>query len=177
MIKNKIEINGEVTEIFIKRKDGKELITLIDTEDLHMLPNTSLYSWKEKNVKKEKYYVYYTCGNTTKRLHRLIANSSHGKVVDHINGNTLDNRKENLRIISQKDNMKNMELFTNNKSGITGVSYKKANKKWVAQITVNGKKKHLGYFKDKDEAAKTYLEAKKIHHRIEEGEASGKPRS
>lgn len=88
-------------------------------------------------------------------LHRLVMGSPKAS-VDHANGNKLDNRRENLRVCNQSQNCANSQLSKNNKSGYKGVSWNKALRKWHAYIMVNRKKKHLGYFSDKLQAAKAY---------------------
>ena len=61
--------------------------------------------------------------------------------VDHLNGNTLDNRKENLRICTNADNLKHrVNLPKNNTSGILGVRYRKDRDKWYAEIKSNGER-------------------------------------
>lgn len=87
-------------------------------------------------------------------LHRLIMDCPESMVVDHINGNKLDNRRENLRICTQRENMVNCGLLKNNTSGVKGVSWSKASNKWEAFIHFNNKKIYLGVFKDKEEAIK-----------------------
>lgn len=82
-------------------------------------------------------------------MHRLITNCPPDKQVDHINGNGLDNRKENLRVCSQYINQQNRtRLNKNNKSGFRGVSWENRRKHWVAQSSINGCHKHLGSFND-----------------------------
>ena len=82
------------------------------------------------------------------RLHRLIACAPESLIVDHINHNRLDNRKENLRLGTQGLNVQN--IFGPNKNNITskhrGVSFRKNNGKWRAYCAVNKKQTHLGYF-------------------------------
>lgn len=73
--------------------------------------------------------------------------------VDHINRTKDDDRWSNLRHVTHMCNNRNKSIGSNNKSGITGVRFRKQNKKWVAQITNNYKKTHLGYFDTKEEAA------------------------
>lgn len=95
------------------------------------------------------------------RLHRYLLSASDGSIVDHINGNGLDNRLENIRIVDQRMNAwnrKNTKNSQSNKlSAYKGVS--KKNGKWRSQIYVNGKKVHLGTYADEIEAAKKYDEA------------------
>ena len=68
--------------------------------------------------------------------------------VDHINGIRTDDRLENLRNVSGKDNQKNMKRATNNKSGVTGVSWNAEKNKWDAAITCDGVRYALGRFTD-----------------------------
>jgi len=79
--------------------------------------------------------------------------------IDHIDGNGLNNRIENLRDVPSQENQKNMRMYRTNKSGVTGVYWNKATGKWQVMIGVNGKQKHLGYFTDFDEAASAYRKA------------------
>ena len=80
-------------------------------------------------------------------------------VVDHINHNPLDNRKSNLRICTQRENVMNSSLNSNNTSGCTGVAWVKENNRWWAYIDINNSRINLGYFIDYDEAVKVRKEA------------------
>ena len=82
-------------------------------------------------------------------LHRFILNLKDPKIeVDHWNGDTLDNRRENLRIANRPQNRQNRGAYANNKSGQTGVIWKKRDERWEAYINAFGKRTNLGYFKD-----------------------------
>lgn len=76
--------------------------------------------------------------------------------VDHINGNKLDNRRENLRICTQQQNSRNKKVQRNSKTGIKGVKYMHREKKYQARIMVNYKSISLGYFKTAKEAGRAY---------------------
>lgn len=78
---------------------------------------------------------------------------------DHIDRNTLNNRRCNLRPATAMDNARNKSTQHNNKSGVSGVFLPKDSKKWIAYITINKKRKHLGSFADKNDAIKARLEA------------------
>jgi len=77
---------------------------------------------------------------TTQKIHRLIMNVTDPKIhVDHINGNKLDNRKENLRLCTNAENCRNQKVAKNSQSGIKGLYYHKQLNYWQAQIMLNGK--------------------------------------
>ena len=82
-----------------------------------------------------------------------------GKNYDHINRNPLDNRKLNLRQASKKENNRNHSIVSNNTSGFSGVTWVKRINKWCARITVDNKRKHLGYYSDKNDAIISRLRA------------------
>ena len=75
-----------------------------------------------------------------------------GDQIDHINGDRGDNRIANLRLATNSENAKNRKIQSNNRSGVAGVCWHRRGKKWVAQIRVNGRRRHLGYFVTKHEA-------------------------
>nr|WP_268987487.1 HNH endonuclease [Providencia alcalifaciens] len=84
--------------------------------------------------------------------------------IDHIDGDKLNNRIENLRICTHNQNQHNQGIRASNKSGYKGVSWMKSVKKWHAQICCNSKVTHLGLYTCKIEAAKAYDEAAKQLH-------------
>lgn len=92
-------------------------------------------------------------------MHRLIMNAQNGQMIDHINGNVLDNRKENLRLCNKSTNAMNCKVHKHNTSGYKGVAWHKQMKKWRAYIVINDKQKSLGLYKTKEEAAKAYNKA------------------
>lgn len=82
-----------------------------------------------------------------------------GRVVDHISGDTLDNRRQNLRLCTPTQNSMNRGRSPRNRSGFKGVSRHHKNPSWVATITVDNKTVYLGSFKTREDAAKAYNEA------------------
>ena len=80
--------------------------------------------------------------------------------LDHINHDRTDNRMTNLRIATQRENLRNQSMYCNNTTGHTGVSFSKDRNKYYAQIKVNYKRKHLGYFENVEDAAKAVKEAR-----------------
>lgn len=128
--------------------------------------------YEKFDLGKYKWYAAYNNNNITLytyvkpdkrskvlRLHRLITECPKDMIVDHINGNGLDNRLENLRICTRQQNNLNIGRSIHRKytSQYMGVSYvPNLNKKnpWMAGISINNKRKALGYFKTELEAAK-----------------------
>ena len=99
----------------------------------------------------------------TVRLHRQLTNAPKGMSVDHINGDTSDNRLENLRVCTHSDNSKNRKLNKNSSSGFKGV-HKHNGGRWHARITANGKRISLGTFDSPIEASLAYESAaRKLH--------------
>ncbi len=99
-------------------------------------------------------------------LHRFIMNAQKGQIVDHIDGDTLNNQRNNLRFATRSNNGCNNAhvLQKHNTSGLRGVSFNIGVGKWRAATKICGKSVHLGYFTDKLEAAKAYNEAAKKYH-------------
>lgn len=113
------------------------------------------------------------------RAHRLVWVYMYGSInsdleIDHINGNGLDNRLGNLRLVKSQDNMKNQRLQINNKSGCSGVFFNKTTKKFEAAITVNFKKINLGNFESKLSAIKARKAAEK-HYNFHKNHGEDRP--
>lgn len=98
-------------------------------------------------------------------MHREIMSAGIGFMVDHINGDTLDNRKSNLRLCTNAQNMRNQKRHRDNKtSRYKGVSLKRDCNKYRAQLCTNGKVTHLGYFDSELDAARAYDQAALKYH-------------
>ena len=132
--------------IFNKLKQNK-IITFISRKDLEKVKKGHWCACYDKTIK--NYYIRGRVNKKQVQLHRYITNCPDNLVVDHVNRNTLDNRQENLRCISQYENNQNRkELWQTNKSGYKCISWHKANNKWVIQH----KGKHIACAKTLEEA-------------------------
>lgn len=96
-------------------------------------------------------------------MHRIIMNAPDGIEVDHINGDKLDNRRENLRFANRSQNSRNTPKRKNGTSGFKGVTFVKRLSKWKAQIEIDNRGKYLGVFLDKEDAARAYDEVAKMY--------------
>lgn len=94
-------------------------------------------------------------------MHANILGSKSGFVIDHKNGDSLDNRLCNLRFATKSQNAMNSIAFGHNTSGHKGVSWSRPNNRWKAYIMKNQKQMHLGYFKKKLDAVNARLVAEK----------------
>ena|SRR3990167_578343 len=101
-------------------------------------------------------YAFRKIGNKNAYMHREIMRPPKGMEVDHINGDKLDNRRENLRVCTHAQNSRN-------RKGIN-VSFDKRKHKWRAQIGIGMKQKWLGYFATKEAAAKAYRDSANKEH-------------
>jgi hypothetical protein len=132
----------------------------IDDEDWDLIKR---YNWHLANKKGTIYIMAFDKINDKKvtiQLARVILNAPKGKIVDHINGDTLDNRKHNLRLADKRTNAQNMRSNKNTSSEFKGVCWSKHKNKWRANIFYK-KQIHLGYFKSEIDAAIAYNEAAK----------------
>ena len=139
---NEIIEYEDYAEIVLYNKHNEEVArALIDLDDVDRVKN---YKWSLAHE-----YVY---NHDKSRLHRYIMDCPEDMVVDHINHNPLDNRKENLRVCTQQQNCMNRSKTSKNTSGTVGVCWHKGSGKWVARIKINGKYKSLGSYNDLENA-------------------------
>jgi len=135
-----------MSEIYIKLTRNQ--VAIIDEDDNSLINQRSWqYHWHG--------YAVSHINNKTILMHRLIMNFPKGS-IDHINGNKLDNRKQNLRIATVSQNGANRKLNTKSKSGFKGVTWNKRKRKWSVVIIKEKKKYFLGYYYDPVEGAKVY---------------------
>lgn len=132
---------------------------LIDACDYDLVKD---YRWYYRKPKKANSgYVLTSIPNNGKRktlqIHRLIMNCTDRKMqIDHINHNGTDNRRSNLRICTNQENIMNTSKHKDNTSNYKGVSFHKQANKYRAEITFNKKRIHLGLFEDVISAAHAY---------------------
>lgn len=137
---NEIIINKDYAEILLYKKNKEYSRTKIDLDDIEKVKK---YRWSLSS------HGYVKTGKETLYLHRYLMNIQDDElVVDHISGNTLDNRKANLRICTIQQNVINQGSKRANTSisGVKGVNWDNRKEKWVACIGFDYEKIKLGFF-------------------------------
>lgn len=127
----------------------KGFVALLDKDDAALVGQ---YSWSAKLY--SRHLVYARRGKPPYSMHRLIAK---GAVLDHVNGNALDNRRRNLREATHSENMWNRRAHVRaTSSRFKGVHFHKWSGLWHARISYEGKRLHLGEFRSESDAAAAY---------------------
>lgn len=131
--------------------------TLIDKEDFEKV---SVHSWYANVSPDGQVYAIRVYKRRGYKLHRVLIGAKAGEMVDHINGDSLDNRKINLRIVSPTMNNANQKPRKNKKySNFKGVSYLisgNRSKRWTSSVQIEGKTIRLGYFLTEEDAFQAY---------------------
>ena len=155
-----IRIDGDVAHVDLTR--GK--VSIIDAADVHLIEGknwqakpclNTFYANRSASINGEK---------VTTSIHRVLMSPPDGLMVDHIDGNGLNNRRSNLRITTASQNQSNRRHQNTEKSLPKGVSFHKQTGKWSARITKNGAVHWLGLFDDPPTAHAAYREASKHYH-------------
>lgn len=145
-----------------------DVIEYPNKEYLHSIfkyDNGILYRIKDgaKAGSMDKGYCKIQIGKKSYRRNRLVyimhyGDIPHKKVIDHINGDSTDDRIENLNAITQGQNLQKKNKKPKSSSNFCGVHFCKKHNKWRATITVNKKQSHIGYFENEIDAAMAYNE-------------------
>lgn len=161
-LKRSIRIDGDVA--YVPLTKGYEAV--IDAADVSLVSGRN---WRA-DVRRHRdgsIRTVYAIGSErlsdgkerTVLMHRVIACTPDRLETDHIDSNGLNNRRSNLRPATVAQNQYNRRLGTGNTSGFKGACWHKPIGKWVAQIKLNGKTRHLGYYDTIEKAADAYAAA------------------
>lgn len=131
--------------LIVNSKTYGKLKIILDDDDYKIFKNRSIY------IHRVSKYLYARLNPGKQSLQRIISKCPEGLQVDHINRNTLDNRKCNLRNVTQQENLRNQKRSSNT-TGHTGTSFSKKINRFEAYLTNNYKRIHLGIFKTLEEA-------------------------
>ena len=150
---------GAAEPVWVSLRDGTR--TFVDGDWARIIIGES---WRVGHDKRGRPYVRRCLpGGQIAYLHRLIANAGPGSFVDHINGNSLDNRRANLRLCGNAQNAWNRGPSKRSPTKYKGV-FRSHGGKWNSKIMVNGKRIDLGQFATPEEAARAYNDAARKHY-------------
>lgn len=135
----------------------RELVALVDDGDYDFISQWKWYAHKTKNTFYAARSFYKDSKQWLVFMHRHLLKPNKETLVDHIDGDGLNNQRVNLRLATHSQNISNQRLGNKNTSSIyKGVSWMKIKKVWVAQIASNGKRYYLGQHRIEVDAAKAY---------------------
>lgn len=146
-------IEGDIAYIPLTR--GYEAI--IDAADVELVGMKNWYALPAPGTVYARREVRRDGKKIRIPMHRVITQPPTGMEVDHIDGNGLNNRRSNLRVVTHAQNLSNRGAPKNNTSGKKGVVWMKDEKRWRAQIGVNGKNMHIGCYPTIDLAHAAYV--------------------
>lgn len=134
----------------------QDQFALVDDEDFDRINKSLWYAVFNPDI--GNYYAVRTVwkSRNTILMHKEIIPSKKGQHIDHIDGDTLNNQKGNLRPASPSQNHGNSRRYSTNTSGYKGVSWITEKGRWRASMTYNYKTIHIGYYLDKEDAARAY---------------------
>jgi len=161
-------MSGKIVSSIKSKVGSKSELTQSDLNELFEYKDGFLY-WKPSKAGTICGQGYWQTGIQGKyfKNHRLIFLMHHGylpDMIDHIDGNRLNNRIENLRPATKSQNSYNSMKKKTNKSGIKGVSWRPDLKKYRARLYANSKCYELGSFENIEDAEKAISEAREKHH-------------
>lgn len=143
----------------IPLSNGRDFAVVSD-EEFSVL---SAFRW-HRHTAGYAYRAVKKAGKQTNYLmHRDVLGAKSGQIVDHINGDPLDNRRQNLRFATHSQNCMNAAAIRKT-SDFRGVSWHSCRKKWRAVIKRDGRAKHIGYFASETQAAAAYDRAAAVMH-------------
>jgi hypothetical protein len=181
-MKNQYQVRGDVTAIFLRQPDGSTAETLIDTADLPLLMATSCMWCLAVNLTHGSTYVIASLKHApglwkTVYLHRFLLEPPAGLQVDHINRNSLDNRRANLRVVTASKNRQNQgprrqspdreqtladkqrlriqairKHMTEQPGGWPDIFWNAAKQRWYARYCWTSKRMHIGAYRSREDA-------------------------
>ena len=135
-------------------------VALVDDDMYDEISSVKWYAKKDCNTFYAVRNSFYINGkrHIIYMHHEIIGRPPRGYKTDHRSGNGLNNQKENLRLVTNRQNSQNRRDYKKS-SKYPGVHWVKRNKKWIAKIQINGKSKYIGGFTDEGEAFEAYKQA------------------
>jgi hypothetical protein len=156
---NKYILYDYYAEIVIESETYGTFYAKIDLEDVDRCKPFVWGIRRCRNKEESQKEFYYAGNGKVGFLHGYLSGKKKGYLTDHKNLDTLDNRRDNLRVVSRSQNSMNRGMQSNNMSGHIGVAWNKKTEKWASFITKDKRRKHLGYYTDINDAIEARKEA------------------
>lgn len=170
------DLTAERLRQLLSYNQDNGLFTWLKRDEHEFISTRSYKSWTARyagksagHKRRDTGYVIVVINGTQHKGHRLAWLYVYGRWpehgIDHINGDRSDNRIQNLRDVPPRTNSENQRSAkSGNKAGMLGVSWHEKNKKWQAEICIDGKKHYIGTFKKQEDAHKEYISVKRAMH-------------
>lgn len=156
---NVIKFEGETVYIYLKGKNGTGKVAITDLKS-YMKHNISNYVWY---CDQHNYvYAWDKVNKKNVTLHRLVSGNESKLHTDHINRNPLDNRLENLRICTAKENNRNAVVRKDSTTGYKNVNYNQG--LYRCTIKINKVKEYFGHYEKREMAAEAYNQVMRIKY-------------
>lgn len=162
-----IRIEGDVAYVTLTHG----YVAVIDAADVSLVEGFNWYAfchYRADGALRTVYALRKTSlrdgPRRTALLHRQLMQPPDYMQIDHIDGDGLNNRRENMRIVTHQQNQQNTRISCKNTSGVKGVCWDIGKNKWRAKISIGGKQKYLGLFTCIQAAAAAYAAASEKHH-------------
>lgn len=135
----------------------QEQVAIVDDDVYEQIKK---YSWHAHKNRSGRFYAIRRIKKngvwSHMKMHREVMNAKEGEIIDHINCDSLDNRKSNLRVVSRSQNTWNQITHIKTSSKFKGVSWHKDRRKWQAYVTKDYKTYYLGLHEMEEDAARAY---------------------
>jgi hypothetical protein len=155
-IKRPISTSGSIAHVPLT----KGYVAVIDASDVPLIESVNWYA----HGKGRCVYAFARIDYKLVPMHRVILGMPDSDCVDHIDADTLNNRRANIRPATKGQNSMNRPVQSNNPSGFKGVTFDKERQKWRAYIKRDGIRKALGRFDTAEQAHAAYAAACEIYH-------------
>lgn len=180
-MKNDYQVVGDIVEMSMRRREGPSIVTIFSVVDLERADSFRGTWHATFNRTTDSFYVCASTQTDGRRKNiqftSFLLDVPKGYEADHINHNTLDNRRENLRVVTHSENCQNRRVYRNASSPVRGVRWSEKYQKWQAEANLDGRTRYIGSFNHiKDaQAAVIRFRTENMPYTVEDQSLTGVP--